>query len=99
MDAIYTRARFDDLDLNARSQWVGKGKNQQRMLSLSATKQAISMKRARTVAHLYVTLPLQTFIWLDHLFFAVVIFNHYAFLSACIRVCACVCVCVCVCVC
>ena len=26
MDAIYAHARFDDLDFNARSQWVGKGK-------------------------------------------------------------------------
>ena len=25
MDAIYAHARFDDLDLDARSQWVGKG--------------------------------------------------------------------------
>ena len=26
MDAIYAHARFDDLNLDARSQWVGKGK-------------------------------------------------------------------------
>ena len=42
MDALYAHARFDDL--NARSQWVGKGKN-------SASKQAISIKLATTVGH------------------------------------------------
>ena len=26
MDALYAHARFDDIDLDARSQWVGKGK-------------------------------------------------------------------------
>ena len=26
MDARYAHARFDDLDLDARSEWVGKGK-------------------------------------------------------------------------
>ena len=26
MDAIYAHAHVDDLDLDARSQWVGKGK-------------------------------------------------------------------------
>ena len=26
MDALYTHAHFDDLDLDTRSQWVGKGK-------------------------------------------------------------------------
>ena len=25
MDALYAHARFDDLDLDARSRWVGKG--------------------------------------------------------------------------
>ena len=44
MDVLYAHARFDDLDLDARSQWVGNGKNQRRMLS--ATKQAISITLA-----------------------------------------------------
>ena len=59
MDAlyIYTPACFNDLNIDALSQWVGKGKNQCCMLS--ATKQAISMKFATTVGHFYVTL--QTF--------------------------------------
>ena len=47
MDVIYAHARFDDLGLDARSQWVGKGKHQRFMLS--KTKQAISIKLATTV--------------------------------------------------
>ena len=43
MDAIY--ARLDNLDLVARSQWVGKGK------MLSAAKQATSIKFDTTVGH------------------------------------------------
>ena len=44
MDAIYAHARFDDLelDIDARSHWVGKGKNNQCWM-LSATKQAVSI--------------------------------------------------------
>ena len=38
---------FDDRGLDARSQWIGKGKHQRCMLS--ATKQAISIKLATTV--------------------------------------------------
>ena len=38
---------------------------------LSPNKQAISIKLATTVGHFYVTLTLQTFIWLADLFFLV----------------------------
>ena len=48
MDTLYAHARFDDLDLDARLLWVGKGKTYQRCM-LSATKQAISIKLATTV--------------------------------------------------
>ena len=41
--------RFNDLDLDVRSQCVGKGKHRPRMLS--ATKRAISIKLATTVGH------------------------------------------------
>ena len=41
---------LDDPDLDARSQWVGKGKKNQRCM-LSATEQSISIKRAATVGH------------------------------------------------
>ena len=68
MGAIY--AHFDDLDLDARSQWVGKGNTSQRFM-LSATKQAISIKLATTVGlcffHATLTLTLQTFVWFVHL--------------------------------
>ena len=40
---------FNDLDLDARLQWVGKAKNQHCMLS--ATKQTIIVKLATTVGH------------------------------------------------
>ena len=65
MDAIYAHDHFNDLDLEARSQWVSKGKNQCCMFS--ASKQAISIKLATTVGHFYVTLTLQTYLWLGHL--------------------------------
>ena len=39
MDAIYAHARFDDLDLDARSQWVGKGKQISVELSRQLSKQ------------------------------------------------------------
>ena len=48
MDAIY--AHFNDLDVDARSQWVGKGKENQSWM-LSATKQATSIKLATMVGH------------------------------------------------
>ena len=69
MDAIYAHPRCDDLDLDARSQWVGKGQQKSTLCMLSATKQKISIiKLVTTVGHFCVTLTLQTFtIWLDHL--------------------------------
>ena len=57
-----THDRFDDLDLDAKSQRVGKGKTNQRCM-LSATKQAINMKLAIKVGHVFnviLTLTLQT---------------------------------------
>ena len=71
MDAIYAHARFDDLGLGARSQWVGKG-NTINVACSRASKQTISIKLATTVGHFlffifYMTLTLQTFIWLDQL--------------------------------
>ena len=48
MDAIHAHARFDDLDLDAESQWVGKGK-QISVECCRQTKQAISIKLATTV--------------------------------------------------
>ena len=50
MDTIYDHARFNNLDLDARSQWIGKAKYQCCMLS--ATKQAISFKPATKVGHI-----------------------------------------------
>ena len=47
LEAIRAHARFNELDLDAKSQWVGKGKNQRCMLL--ATKQAISIKLATKV--------------------------------------------------
>ena len=44
MDALYANAHFDDLDLDARSQWVDKGKK----IGV-ATMQAISTKLNTTV--------------------------------------------------
>ena len=68
MHVIYVHARFDDLDLDARSQWVGKGEQIQRRI-ISTTKEAIRIKLVTTVGHfvLDMTLDLKTFIWLDHL--------------------------------
>ena len=52
MDALCAHARFqDDLDLDARSQWVGKGNKNQRCM-LSATEQAISITLATAVGHI-----------------------------------------------
>ena len=52
MDAVYAHARFDDLDLDARSQsGSAKAKN-------SATKQAISIKHGTTVGHIFCDLDL-----------------------------------------
>ena len=51
MDALSANTRFDNLDRDARSQWVDKGKQNQRCMR-SATKQAISIKLATTVGQL-----------------------------------------------
>ena len=52
MDALSALTRCDDLDLDARSQWVGKGKKS------AATKQAISIKLAIIVGHFDLILTL-----------------------------------------
>ena len=52
MYAIYALARFDDLDLDARSQWVGTGKQISHCMLSALTKQAVtSIKVATTVGH------------------------------------------------
>ena len=52
MDALYNaHARFDDLDLGTRSQWVGKGNTKNQHCVLSATKPAKSIKLATTIGH------------------------------------------------
>ena len=53
MDALY--ARFDDLDLDARSQWVGKGKQSALHAQSRATRQAISIKLDTTVGLFFFT--------------------------------------------
>ena len=50
MAYIYADARLDDLDIDARSQWVGKGKKSAFGV-ISTTKQTISIKLAATVGH------------------------------------------------
>ena len=50
MDAQYAHDPFDDLDLNARSQWVFKGKTIKSCM-FSASKQAISIQFATTAGH------------------------------------------------
>ena len=52
MNALYDYVRFDDLDLDSRSQCVGKGKNNQGCM-LSAMKQAISIKLTTMVGHFF----------------------------------------------
>ena len=49
MDVIYAHVCCDDLDLDARSQRVGK--SQIISVACKATKQAISIKLATTVSH------------------------------------------------
>ena len=65
MHGIYASACSNDLDLHARSHWVGRGKNQ--YLIILTTKQVISIELATTVGHFYMALSLKTFIWLAHL--------------------------------
>ena len=55
--AYYAHPHVNDLTLDARSQWVGKGKNS--ALNYLDTKQTISIKLAITVGHFYVTLTLK----------------------------------------
>ena len=51
MDALFAHSRFDDLDLDARSQWVDKVKTTS-VRTLSATKQALCIKLSTMVGHL-----------------------------------------------
>ena len=50
MSHNYAHARVDDLDLDAKSQWVGKC-NKSALNYFSQLKQAISNKRDTTVGH------------------------------------------------
>ena len=77
IDAIYAHARFDDLDIDARSQWVGKGKQ----LTLNAL-----CKLATTVVRFLRDLDFQTFIWLDYLFSSFLIITGVVFLFVCIYI-------------
>ena len=53
MDVLYARARVDDLDIDARPQWVGKGKNKSALHALlSANKQALNLLQL-TVGHVF----------------------------------------------
>ena len=57
----------DDLDLDARSQWIGKGR---KSVLNYLNKPAISIQLAITAGHVLSDLDfenLKTFIWLDHL--------------------------------
>ena len=49
MHGMYVHARVDDLDRDARSQWIGEGNKS--ALNYSTTEQAITMKLASTVGH------------------------------------------------
>ena len=70
VDLCMAYAHFDDLDLEARSQWVSK--STPKKLIISTTKQAISIKLTTTVASVgrfKVTSSLKMciyYIWLDH---------------------------------
>ena len=80
MHGKYFHAHVNDLDLDARSQWVGKGKKIS--VDFLTTKQAVSIKLAKTltlatVGHFYVTLTFKTFTCLDHLSF----FSKFYFLQ------------------
>ena len=60
-------ARFDDLDLDASSHW---GRQRQKKISVELFRK-LSKQQAgyNGRQNVYVTLTLQTFIWLDHLVF------------------------------
>ena len=80
MDALYARTLFDDLDLDARSQWISKGKKS--VVHAFATKQTISIKLATTVALFYMTLTLtlQMFIYIWLVLFCFPFFSFFSFL-------------------
>ena len=68
--------RFDDVGLDARSQWVGKGKNSAFELIISTTKQALRML-GYTLFHVTLSLKKSMYIWLDQL----VLFISHSFLA------------------
>ena len=53
--ALYAHALFDDLDVDVRPQWVGKGKESG--LIIATAQQAISITLATTVGRFFFTLP------------------------------------------
>ena len=55
---IYAHARFDDLDLDARSQWVSRGKMYE-LIIISTTRQVISIKLATTLGHVWPDLDIE----------------------------------------
>ena len=57
MYALYAHVRFDDLDLDARSQWVGKGKKSA-LHAFGNYKQAIDINVATTVGYVLLDLEL-----------------------------------------
>ena len=64
---MYDRARFDDLDLDARSHWVGNSKTISVELFRQLSKQQ-ALKRVTTLGHIFfMTVTLQTFKWHDQL--------------------------------
>ena len=67
MAYIYAHARFDDLDLDGSSQWIGRKKNQRWIIS--KTKQVMSITLATTVGQYFfhMTWASKIFIWLDQL--------------------------------
>ena len=74
MGALYAYARFDDLDLDARSQWVGKGKTS----ALHALGNKASNKHYtyyNGMPFFYVSLTLQTVIWLDQLVYVYILYT------------------------
>ena len=50
MDPLYDNVRFDDIDVDARPQWVGKDKQ---IASATKQQQAISIKLATIVGHFF----------------------------------------------
>ena len=65
---MYAHSRFDDLDLDESHSGSGKA-NIQRLI-ISTNKHVTSIELATPIGHFfYVTMTLQTFIWLDSLVF------------------------------